>query len=226
MPKRTHEAAMLTKRQILQAALRLFTDEGYEKTSLSDIAREAGVTRGAIYWHFEDKGELLCELCKDLAERNELMVYLVRASRPEESDPLGCIKQWMLAHSKENASIMFSSALARMVRAILMGHVGSQDVRERLRDLIAERNQLLKEAVQNAINHRQLPLETKPEEICFVLTMVLSGYCNKDNAVYPLPDSENCFRTFVDVLISRLPDMQRQVTSNREHLHSRLSAYF
>ena len=59
MPKRTHEDAERTKQAILESALRLFSRRGYESTSLSDIARFAGVTRGAIYWHFKDKGQIL-----------------------------------------------------------------------------------------------------------------------------------------------------------------------
>ena len=46
MPKRTHEDAERTKQAILESALRLFSRRGYESTSLSDIARFAGVPEG------------------------------------------------------------------------------------------------------------------------------------------------------------------------------------
>ena len=68
MTKRSHEEALQTKKQIMDAAISLFTIKGYEKTSLSDVARAAGVTRGAIYWHFENKGELLIELLQSIAK--------------------------------------------------------------------------------------------------------------------------------------------------------------
>ena len=57
MPRRTQEDSQATRRKILESAQRLFTRRGYERTSLSDIAKYAGVTRGAIYWHFENKEE-------------------------------------------------------------------------------------------------------------------------------------------------------------------------
>jgi TetR/AcrR family acrAB operon transcriptional repressor len=56
--RRTKEQAALTRQQILNAALSVFGSKGYSAATLEDIAQAAGVTRGAIYWHFENKAEL------------------------------------------------------------------------------------------------------------------------------------------------------------------------
>ncbi|QBD76388.1 TetR family transcriptional regulator [Ktedonosporobacter rubrisoli] len=56
--RKTKEEAALTRESVLQAALRVFSRQGYAASTLEDIAREAGVTRGAIYWHFQGKAEL------------------------------------------------------------------------------------------------------------------------------------------------------------------------
>ena len=58
MARKTKRQAQETKQQIIDAALRLFTVQGVSATSLSDIASAAGVTRGAIYWHFKNKVDL------------------------------------------------------------------------------------------------------------------------------------------------------------------------
>jgi len=42
----------------LRAALRVFSRQGFAASTLEDIASEAGVTRGAVYWHFSGKAEL------------------------------------------------------------------------------------------------------------------------------------------------------------------------
>jgi TetR/AcrR family acrAB operon transcriptional repressor len=55
MPRRTKEEALVTRRRILDAAESLFEAQGVSGTSLHAIAMAAGVTRGAIYWHFKDK---------------------------------------------------------------------------------------------------------------------------------------------------------------------------
>ncbi|OWL86582.1 TetR family transcriptional regulator [Halopseudomonas aestusnigri] len=59
MARRTKEEAFETRESILDAAEQCFHKKGVSRTSLSDIAQAAGVTRGAIYWHFQDKADLL-----------------------------------------------------------------------------------------------------------------------------------------------------------------------
>ncbi len=56
--RRTKEAAAETREQLLNAALVCFRRQGYSVTTLDDIARQAGTTRGAIHWHFGNKVEL------------------------------------------------------------------------------------------------------------------------------------------------------------------------
>jgi len=55
MVRRTKEEAEVTRQRILDAAEVIFQRNGVSKTTLNDIAQEANVTRGAIYWHFENK---------------------------------------------------------------------------------------------------------------------------------------------------------------------------
>jgi TetR/AcrR family acrAB operon transcriptional repressor len=58
MARRTKEEAAATRDSILDAAEKLFVEQGVSRTTLQHIASAAGVTRGAIYWHFDDKGAL------------------------------------------------------------------------------------------------------------------------------------------------------------------------
>ena len=58
MARRTKEDALATRDRILDAAEQVFESQGVARTSLQQIAAAAGVTRGAIYWHFKDKAEL------------------------------------------------------------------------------------------------------------------------------------------------------------------------
>lgn len=58
MVRRTKEEAQETRNRILDAAERVFVERGVGRTSLNEIATAAGVTRGAIYWHFQDKADV------------------------------------------------------------------------------------------------------------------------------------------------------------------------
>lgn len=58
MVRRTKEEASATRSLILDSAERVFEEHGVSGASLQQIAQAAGLTRGAIYWHFEDKAAL------------------------------------------------------------------------------------------------------------------------------------------------------------------------
>jgi AcrR family transcriptional regulator len=65
MPRRTKNEAEQTRHAILDAAEKVFYARGVSRTSLEQVASAAGVTRGAVYWHFKDK----LELCSAMADR-------------------------------------------------------------------------------------------------------------------------------------------------------------
>ena len=58
MVRKTKEEAQLTRDRILDAAECVFQQRGVAQTSLAEVASTAGVTRGAVYWHFENKADL------------------------------------------------------------------------------------------------------------------------------------------------------------------------
>jgi TetR/AcrR family acrAB operon transcriptional repressor len=58
MVRKTKEDAELTRCRIINAAREVFLERGVSRTSLAQIATQAGVTRGAVYWHFSNKTDL------------------------------------------------------------------------------------------------------------------------------------------------------------------------
>ena len=63
-PKRV-EGAEPSRKQLMKAAIDCFARFGYQGTTIDRIARHAGVTKGALYYHFRDKEELLFEAVSD-----------------------------------------------------------------------------------------------------------------------------------------------------------------
>jgi AcrR family transcriptional regulator len=47
------------RRQILEAAERIFSRKGFDKARMDDIVREAGLSKGSLYWYFKSKDELI-----------------------------------------------------------------------------------------------------------------------------------------------------------------------
>lgn len=66
MARKTKAEAAATREALLNAAEEIFFAKGVARTSLEQIARHAGLTRGAVYWHFKNKGDLFMALVEQV----------------------------------------------------------------------------------------------------------------------------------------------------------------
>jgi TetR/AcrR family acrAB operon transcriptional repressor len=91
MARRTKEDAAITREQLLDAAERVFRERGVSGSSLAEVASAAGVTRGAVYWHFRDKSDLCAAMC----ERGTLPLetILAAAATAVHADPFGALRE-------------------------------------------------------------------------------------------------------------------------------------
>lgn len=71
MARKTKEDAEKTRQQIIQAALDVFYERGFAGSTLVDIAKKIGLTKGAIYWHFKSKVVLFLGLGLEMESRVE-----------------------------------------------------------------------------------------------------------------------------------------------------------
>jgi AcrR family transcriptional regulator len=60
------------KEQIVKAAISAFARTGLKETSMDDIVRESGLSKGAIYWYFKSKDELISELLNEFFDPREV----------------------------------------------------------------------------------------------------------------------------------------------------------
>jgi TetR/AcrR family acrAB operon transcriptional repressor len=91
MVRRTKEEAQATRNLILDTAEMVFQQHGVSRTTLQDIAAAAGVTRGAIYWHFRDKAELFNAMMDRVTLPLEEAVQ--RSGDPTLEDPLDHVRR-------------------------------------------------------------------------------------------------------------------------------------
>ncbi|MGB3221529.1 MAG: TetR family transcriptional regulator [Desulforhopalus sp.] len=112
MARKTKKQAERTRFNILDAAVRVFLRQGIWRTSLMVIAQEAGVSRGAIYWHFANKDDLLCTLWKEMLRENDL--FLQGLDGKDESDPLGFLVEQLIFILKEPSSNTRRQRLLRL----------------------------------------------------------------------------------------------------------------
>ncbi|MDX9801450.1 MAG: TetR family transcriptional regulator [Spirochaetia bacterium] len=72
--RKTRLDAEKTKQDIIDAGIKIFSSKLYAVVNMSDIAKEAGVTRGAIYWHFKNKRDLFMEIHNLVVKEIETIV--------------------------------------------------------------------------------------------------------------------------------------------------------
>jgi TetR/AcrR family transcriptional regulator, acrAB operon repressor len=92
--RRTKQESKRTRQGILAAARKVFARQGVTRTTLEEVAAAAGVTRGAIYWHFSDKTELFFAMREQVAvpmiDRIDLALL-----RSDGSDPLAGVERFL-----------------------------------------------------------------------------------------------------------------------------------
>jgi TetR/AcrR family acrAB operon transcriptional repressor len=102
MVRRSKEDALATRNSLLDAAERVFLAQGVAGTSLNDIAVAAGTTRGAIYWHFKDKADLVNAMLDRVVMPLQAAMALVEEI--EDEDPLPAMKKAMRAALRQTVT--------------------------------------------------------------------------------------------------------------------------
>ena len=77
-----------TKQEILEAALELFSVQGFEATSISQIAGAVGIRKASLYSHFENKQAILDELVKEVLEQYETQSIFAKTDWGKDADNL------------------------------------------------------------------------------------------------------------------------------------------
>lgn len=69
MARKCKEDAEKTRQAVLEAALDVFCEKGYAKATFDEIAARAGFTKGAVYWYFRNKADLVSALIVEYVQR-------------------------------------------------------------------------------------------------------------------------------------------------------------
>ena len=189
MVRRTKEEALETRSKILAAAEQAFYERGVARTTLADIATLAGVTRGAIYWHFSNKAELVQAMLDSL---HEPLDELAKASENQnEIDPLGCTRQ-LLIHLFRQVAI---DPKTRRINEILFHKCEFTDemcdFRAQRQVAMVDCNSRIELALSNAIHRQQLPETLDVRRAAISLHAYIDGILGQWLLV---PDSFDLFK--------------------------------
>ena len=173
MVRKTKEDALATRDSILDAAAALFAERGVSGTTLQHIATAAGVTRGAIYWHFEDKGAMFNAMMERAAMPLEAAMQLL--DKPDTLDPLGDLRDYALQVFR----LTVEDPKARRtfeIATLKMEYTGEMSVvRERRALNQADWIKRAESRVRLGIKNGQLQPDVKPSAVAFGMWVLIEG---------------------------------------------------
>lgn len=173
MVRRTKEDALATRESILDAAELLFVQQGVSRTTLQHIASAAGVTRGAIYWHFQDKGAMFNAMMERAKMPLESALQLL--DRTDASDPLHDLRNYMLCALR----LTVEDPKARRVFEIALLKLEFVDelnaVRERRRQNQEIWMKRAESRIRLAIRHGQARRNVAPRAVALGMWAMLEG---------------------------------------------------
>ena len=107
--RKTKAATDETRQAIVAAALQVFSQRGYTATRLDDIGEAAGVTRGAVYWHFKSKAELYITIISEAYAQLDTLLTTAWQDAPTFTEGMRRLILAYFLHVQENTT--FRAAL-------------------------------------------------------------------------------------------------------------------
>jgi TetR/AcrR family acrAB operon transcriptional repressor len=173
MARRTKEEAAATRDSILDAAEKLFVEQGVSRTTLQHIATAAGVTRGAIYWHFDDKGALFNAMMERAILPLEAEMQVL--DQAESEDPLIDLRNHMLAVLDRTVNDPGARRVFE-IATLKVEFVGEMDaVRQRRKDNMANWMTRAERRIGLAADKGLISRQVDPSRVALALWIMIDG---------------------------------------------------
>lgn len=180
-----------TRQMILKAALECFSKNGYINTTMNDIVKTSGLSKGGIYWHFKSKEEMFVQL---IEEEYESWLNVINSSLSTMSDPIEKLKKYgELFYSQIDYSVF------KLIPESYWGEVG-EHYRDRLNKCYSKDDELICAVFTEAIAKNQIRF-SDPKALTWIYISMLEGlfaklslqWENKDELVKYFEQSINIF---------------------------------
>lgn len=172
--RRTKKEADETRRQILETATDMFIENGFSNTSLTDISHKIGMTKGAVYWHFKNKDDVLLQVVK---KNCSLIIQDAVNSLvdPESGDTIFSFYKKVLERPASDKRYAKFHSLMRQ------NHDWPEDVRPAVFAIFDETLQTERKLVENYITRAQtdgmMRADIEAEKVAVVIASIINGLC-------------------------------------------------
>lgn len=197
MARRTKEDALKTRRRILASALSLFVKKGYDRTTFTDIAARLGMTKGAVYWHFDSKEKLLVTLLDEMLKKFRRQITALLPSGGDfESLTFQTVADMMVRNAAQVVGDANGTAFFLLVHEqIKWSDASMSSVRE---DLVRNPRfgpwAAFRKAVENDIRAGRVRIDADPVQVATVCMSIWDGLVHARIAKVLLCDMEDTLR--------------------------------
>ncbi len=107
------------KKELLAIAEKLFLEKGYEQTSIDDVLRESGISKGGFYHYFKSKDDILSASINNIID--DAILFLQPIVDDENLNALDKFKLFMVKKSEfQNARLEYAALLGKLLQTDLM----------------------------------------------------------------------------------------------------------
>lgn len=167
-PAVNHE---IKKRELLAIAEKLFLDKGYEQTSIDDILKETGISKGGFYHYFKSKDEILSESIRNIIE--ESIEYLKPVVEDKTLDALEKFKLFMKKKAEfQSSKVEYAKLLASILQTDIAQYKYSLIMSQKMVEPFAH---IIEQGVNEGVFDVDYPRETADILIRTVTSVVHSA---------------------------------------------------
>jgi len=193
-----------THNNILKAAAKCFAQNGFNETTMDQISKEAGVSKGALYWYFRSKEELFIKL----KEKNvaEVLQTLIKLFAPMESFDS------KLAEASRLYFSLLTPGQRRVARLNMEFWAASPKISKVSKMLNDQYNKLqafLKSTIEKAIEKGELRKEIDSESLAIILLATLDGLELHWAVLEKDFDWQKIHDTFHDIILNGLKTKEK-----------------
>jgi TetR/AcrR family acrAB operon transcriptional repressor len=172
LPRKTKEESIKTRSLLLEAALDVFSEKSFSEVTLSEIAERVGMTKGALYWHFKNKGDLLSKLIKEIFLDSEIEFAEKLVERETLADLRDYYNKKLMLPDKNDRFIKINAIMLRRFE-------WPEEVRSNLftllKDQIAREKKMINEILLRSRREGVIRQDIEVENASSAITSVFYG---------------------------------------------------
>ncbi|MGZ3398772.1 MAG: TetR/AcrR family transcriptional regulator [Caulobacteraceae bacterium] len=186
----------LRRAELLAAAEKIFTVAGYEGATIRKIAEEVGVSSTALYMYFQDKSQIMLEICVHALEG---LYHKLEAITTDQREPIAKVRGVL--------EVMLRFGFEQPTAYQLLYCVAPKDINERRNEVIAPLSRSCFQRTQTAVEAAQAAGQLRTDLPAKVLTEALIGACHGligmrlANPYAPWSDPQQMTKVLLDGLL-------------------------